>query len=362
MSPSAETSATTNGTQPQDRVKPPKKIGKAVQDALDRGAPNIDLKKLPNLTDLSADNLMENVIAINSLCEDDRLKFVIEKLTRHIHDFTKEVGLTTEEWFAGIHFLTKTGQICTDIRQEFILLSDIFGLSALVDTLNHPKPAGTLATESTVLGPFFTEDAADIPIGDSIASEGKGEYMYVSGKVTDLQDNGIAGCVIETWETDDEGLYDTQYICRDKPDCRGRITTAADGTYSFRAVLPVPYPIPNDGPVGKLLRRLNRHVFRPSHLHMTFTAPGFEHLITSLYFRGDEYLTSDAVFGVKSSLICDVEEIWDEDKAKSLGFLQAPFFKCDRDFVLITTEEAEIEKRKSLASYYATLQQQQTRK
>jgi protocatechuate 3,4-dioxygenase beta subunit len=126
-----------------------------------------------------------------------------------------------------IEFLTATGKICSDIRQEFILLSDIFGLSALVDTLNHPKPAG--ATEATVLGPFFTEDSHDIPAGGSIASEGKGEYMFVTGRVTNLQGKPVAGCKIETWETDEDGLYDTQYEGRTEPDCRGRLTTDKEG-------------------------------------------------------------------------------------------------------------------------------------
>ncbi|KAI5475347.1 catechol dioxygenase [Pseudohyphozyma bogoriensis] len=333
----------------------PKKVGKAIQMALDSGAPNVDLSKLPNLTDLSADSLCDNVIAINSLCENPRLKFVFEKLVTHVHQFAKEVSLTTEEWMAAIQFLTATGQICTDIRQEFILLSDILGLSALVDTMNHPVPEG--ATESTVLGPFFTEDAKDIPNGGSIASEGKGEYMFVKGRVTDLRGNGIAGCKIETWETDDEGLYDTQYEGRDGPDCRGRITTDADGYYWFRGVRPVAYPIPNDGPVGKLLRQLSRHVFRPAHLHMLFEAPGYESLITSLYPTGsDPYIKSDAVFGVKSSLLIDYEEVTDEEEAKRCGFPHGPFGLLKRDFVLITTEEAEVEKRKSLANYYASLQ------
>ncbi|KAL8283692.1 hypothetical protein RQP46_005487 [Phenoliferia psychrophenolica] len=316
-----------------------KKVGKAVLDALARGAPNVDLALLPNLTDLSAETLTENVIKINSLCEDQRLKFVMEKAVTHLHAFAKEVGLTTEEWMKAIQFLTATGQICTDIRQEFILLSDILGLSALVDTLNHPVPVGSNATEATVLGPFFTEDSHDIPNGESIASEGKGEYMFVQGRVLDLEGKGVAGCTIETWETDEDGLYDTQYEGRSAPDCRGRITTDKDGKYCYRAVLPVAYPIPND-----------------AHLHMQFAAKGFEPLTTALYFTGDVYLKSDAVFGVKSSLVVDVKEITDEASAKALGFPHAPYYLLDRDFVLITVEQAEVEKKKSLANYYASLQ------
>ncbi|KAM0753952.1 Intradiol ring-cleavage dioxygenase [Meredithblackwellia eburnea MCA 4105] len=335
-------------------ISKPKKVSRAYQEAIDGGAPDIDVSLLPNLTDLSADSLTDNVIAINSLCENPRLKFVMERLVKHLHAFTKEVGLTTEEWMTAIEFLTKTGQTCSDIRQEFILLSDIFGLSALVDTLNNPKPAG--ATEVTVLGPFETNDCKDIPMGQSIASEGKGEPMWVSGRVTDMQGKGVGGCVIETWETDEEGFYDTQYEGRVEPDCRGKITTAPDGTYEFQAVLPVIYPIPSDGPVGALLRKLNRHVFRPSHLHMTFTKPGFEHLVTALYFPGDKYLSSDAVFGVKSSLVTEVTEIHDDELAKKRGFKSGPFYDLHRDFVILTTEEAEVEKRKTLAPYYASIE------
>ncbi|KAM0793550.1 hypothetical protein ACM66B_000987 [Microbotryomycetes sp. NB124-2] len=332
-----------------------KKVGKAVQEALDRGVGDIDLSQLPNLTDMSAESITNNVHAINSLCKDQRLKFVIERLVNHLHDFAREVGLTTDEWMAGIQFLTATGQICSDIRQEFILLSDALGLSALVDNLNHPKPEA--ASESTVLGPFHTEDAHQLANGDSIASEGKGEYMYVKGRVTDTQGRPVANCTIETWETDDEGLYDTQYADRDGPDCRGKVITDTEGNYSFRCVRPVPYPIPNDGPVGKLLTQLHRHVFRPAHLHFWFKPPSeYEELITAVYLKGDPYLQSDAVFGVKTSLVVDPVQVNDEAQAQELGFKAAPFHLLERNWILITKSEADREKQKSLAAYYESIQ------
>ncbi|MCO5598541.1 hypothetical protein L7F22_052638 [Adiantum nelumboides] len=265
-------------------------VGKAVLDAIKSGAPNVDLDLLPNLMDMSPASITENVIAINSLCKDKRQKFLFEKLVTHLHDFTREVGLTTEEWMTAIQFLTSTGKICSDIRQEFILLSDILGVSALVDSMNHPVTAS--ATEGTVLGPFFTEDAKEIKAGDSIASEGKGEYMWCEGRIIDIDGNPIPNCKIETWETDDEGKYDTQYEGRSEADCRGRLISDEQGYYSYRAILPTPYPIPNDGPVGALLKSLNRHVFRPAHLHMMFYCEGYETLITALYFKGDPYLKS----------------------------------------------------------------------
>lgn len=247
---------------------------------------------------------------------------------------------------AGIQFLTKTGQMCTDLRQEFILLSDVFGVSALVDTLNHSKPEG--ATEATVLGPFFVEDAREIQNGESIASDDKGEPMIVKGRVVDMEGKPIPNCRIETWETDNDGYYDTQYGEYDQ-DCRGRLHTDKDGNYAFRCVYPVAYPIPNDGPVGQMLRSMNRHVFRPAHLHMMFQAEGFEELITSLYFEGDIFLTSDAVFGVKSSLITDPKKVEDEAEAKKYGFKKAPFFELNKDFVLITTDQAKVQLEKARA-------------
>jgi protocatechuate 3,4-dioxygenase beta subunit len=167
-------------------------------------------------------------------------------LTEHLHDFARETALTTDEWMTALQFLTSTGQICTSTRQEFILLSDVLGLSVLVDALNHPKPPG--ATENTVLGPFFTEDAADIPLGDSIVQNAHDEkWCLVRGKVTDEKGSPIEGAIIEVWETDETGHYDTQYADRDHPDYRGRLRSDEKGDFYFKAIRPVPYPIPHDG-------------------------------------------------------------------------------------------------------------------
>lgn len=267
------------------------------------------------------------------------MKFVFQSLVNHLHDFVRETALTTEEWMTAINFLTETGKMCSDIRQEFILLSDTLGVSTLIDSMQNAKPPG--ATESTVLGPFFTEDAHDVQNGDTIASEGKGDYMYVQGCVTDIHGRPIPNAVIETWETDQYGLYDTQYDERPEPDCRGRLRTAEDGSYAFRAVVPVSYPIPGDGPVGRMLSKLDRHIFRPAHLHIQIQAPGYDALTTALYFKGDPYLTSDAVFGVKSSLIVEPEIVGDLTLSKLRGFKEAkPHAYLKKDFVLATVEEA----------------------
>jgi protocatechuate 3,4-dioxygenase beta subunit len=171
---------------------------------------------------------------------------LINKLTEHLHDFARETALTTDEWMTALQFLTATGQICSNTRQEFILLSDVLGLSVLVDALNHPKPPG--ATENTVLGPFFTEDAADVKLGDSIVSDpGEEKWCLVKGKVTDESGKPIEGAIIEVWETDETGHYDTQYADRDHPDYRGRLRSDKEGNFWFKAIRPVPYPIPHDG-------------------------------------------------------------------------------------------------------------------
>ncbi|KAJ6621463.1 intradiol ring-cleavage dioxygenase [Mycena sp. CBHHK59/15] len=307
----------------------------------------IDLSKLPKIIDMSADSITENVIAMNSNCQDERMKFVFKSLVTHLHDFVRETSITTEEWMTALEFLTATGQMCTDIRQEFILLSDALGVSALVDSINNAKPPG--ATEATVLGPFFTTDALEFENGDTIASEGKGDYMWVEGKVLDTKGNPIPGCLIDTWETDGHGLYDTQYSERGGPDCRGRLRTKEDGSFFFRAVVPIAYSIPSDGPVGKMLNTLDRHVFRPAHLHMMLEAPGFEKLVTALYFKGDPYLTSDAVFGVKSSLVCEPTIETDVEVTRARGFKDAKTHKVlKRDFVLATMEEGAEARKQSM--------------
>lgn len=245
----------------------------------------------------------------------------------------------------AINFLTRTGQACTPIRQEFILLSDVLGVSALVDGLNNPKVSG--GTASSVLGPFFTDDAPDVTIGDTIASEGMGEYMYVEGRVLDTHGKPVPNATIETWETDSEGFYDTQYSDRTRPDCRGRLRSDEEGRYGYRAVVPVAYAIPGDGPVGELLTHLNRHNMRPNHLHVSIEAPGYRKLVTALYARGDKWLSSDAVFGVKRSLVVDLKVVDNEEEARLRGFPNGKTFKLLQfDFVLVPSEEAEVARQK----------------
>ncbi|KAA1472435.1 aromatic compound dioxygenase [Dentipellis sp. KUC8613] len=281
-----------------------------------------------------------NLLKLTELTPDPRTRFVFRNLITKLHEFVNETSLTTEEWMTTIQFLTRTGQTCTNIRQEFILLSDVLGVSALVDAINNPL-IGT-STESSVLGPFFTEDAPELEHGDSIASEGKGEYMYVEGRVLSTTGEPVPNATIETWETDENGFYDTQYSQRDKPDCRGRLRSNAKGEYGYRAVVPVAYPIPGDGPVGDLLLALGRHNMRPNHLHLMVEAPGYKKLITALYPEGDDYLSSDAVFGVKKSLVVTYNQVDDEAEARKRGFPTGSKFKLlTFDIILVTNEESQ---------------------
>lgn len=238
---------------------------------------------------------------------DPRLAQVMTALVNHLHAFAKEVHLTQDEWRVAIDFLTRTGQICDDARQEFILLSDVLGLSMLVDAINNRRPSG--ATENTVLGPFYVPGAPEYPMGTNISLDGKGESCLFTGRVLDLEGKPVEGAKIEVWSDNAEGYYDVQQPgIQPKWNNRGTFRTGADGAYSFRGIRPVSYPIPDDGPVGKLLAALGRHPNRPAHTHFMVSAEGFETIVTHTFVGGDPWLTSDAVFGVKSSLIARMSE------------------------------------------------------
>lgn len=206
------------------------------------------------------------------------MKYILERIVQHLHDFARETRLSHEEWMTGLIFLTKVGQICTDVRQEFILLSDVLGLSLLVDSIDHPKPPAS--TEGTVLGPFHSHEAQSQPNGSLIAHDPEGEPCLVLCTIKDTNGKPIEGVKIDIWETDSAGKYDVQYPGRDGPDQRAVMHSDKGGVFWFNAIVPVPYPIPHDGPVGKLLKLLNRHCYRPSHMHFMFEKEGFDHLIT----------------------------------------------------------------------------------
>jgi hydroxyquinol 1,2-dioxygenase len=255
------------------------------------------------MRNLNQANLTDAVLAKLEHAGNARFKEIMESLVRHLHAFVRETQLTEEEWFTGIQFLTATGQKCDGKRQEYILLSDTLGVSMLVDAINHRKPGG--ATETTVLGPFYVSGAKEMPMWADIAGDAPGEPAYVFGRVLDVGGKPIAGATIDVWQTDGEGFYDVQRPGGNESYARGKFTTAADGRYGFRTVKPVSYPVPTDGPVGKMLLGMGRHPYRPAHVHAIVSAPGYEKVATHLFVKGDAYLDSDAVFGVKHSLVVD---------------------------------------------------------
>lgn len=233
---------------------------------------------------------------------DPRLRQIMHALVTHLHAFIKEVEPTTKEWEAAIDFLTRTGQMCSDTRQEFILLSDVLGVSMLVDAINHRRPSG--ATENTVFGPFHVDGAPERAMGENISLDGKGESCLFEGRVLDLAGNPIKGAVVDVWSDNAEGFYDVQQPgVQPQWNNRGVFRTGPDGRYRFRGIKPVSYPIPDDGPVGQMLERVERHPWRPAHMHFLVHAPGYETVTTHTFVAGDPYLESDAVFGVKDSLI-----------------------------------------------------------
>jgi catechol 1,2-dioxygenase len=253
---------------------------------------------------LTEQNLTDAVVARLGHCGNARLRQLSESLIRHLHAFVRETELTPAEWFAGIEFLTRTGQMCDDKRQEFILLSDVLGVSMLVDAIaNGKRPS---ATESTVLGPFYVEGAPERESGADLAAC-PGERVWVHGTVRDTAGRPLAGTVLDVWETAPNGLYHVQD--KDQPEHHlcGKLKTDAEGRYSFVTLRPVSYPIPTDGPVGRYLQAVGRHPFRPAHIHFIVSHEGCKPVVTQLFSEGDEYLDSDPVFGVKDALVVRYE-------------------------------------------------------
>jgi hydroxyquinol 1,2-dioxygenase len=249
--------------------------------------------------------LVEQVIASFDNASDARLKQLMQALTRHLHAFLREVRLTGDEWQRAVAFLTDAGHITNDKRQEFILLSDVFGASMQTIAINNEAYAN--ATEATVVGPFFVEESPQIPPGGDIAAGAAGQPCWVEGTVTGTDGAPVAGARIEVWQADEDGFYDVQYG-DDRTTARAHLFTDDQGGYRFWAVTPTPYPIPHDGPVGHLLQAAGRSPMRAAHLHFMVIADGQRTLVTHIFVRGDELLTRDAVFGVKESLVRDFEQ------------------------------------------------------
>jgi hydroxyquinol 1,2-dioxygenase len=228
-----------------------------------------------------------------------RVRQISEALIRHLHDFIREVEPTQAEWEAGIDFLTRVGKMCDANRQEFILLSDVLGVSMLVDAINHRLPAG--ATETTVLGPFYVQQPPVFELGADVSGNMQGMPLFVDGSVATIAGTPIGGARVDIWHADAEGEYDVQQA--DGVAGRARFAADSEGRFHFWTIRPAFYPIPNDGPVGEMLAAQERHPFRPAHVHFMIAAPGYETLVTHVFADGDKYLDTDVVFGVKDSII-----------------------------------------------------------
>jgi hydroxyquinol 1,2-dioxygenase len=271
----------------------------------------------------SEERSAEVVAASFAATPDERLRRILQSLTAHLHAFVKDVELTEAEWSTAIGFLTATGKTCTDTRQEFILLSDVLGVSMLVDALNN-RVEGAL-TETTVEGPFHVVVSPARELGANIAEDGKGTPCLVTGTVADGENRPIPGATVDVWQANADGFYDVQQPdLQPEANLRGLFTTDAHGRFWFRTIVPRHYPIPDDGPVGRLLRATGRHSNRPAHIHFEVSAPGFRTVTTHLFVKDSPYLDSDAVFGVKPSLVREFPTVDDPARAAEMG-LPNPF-------------------------------------
>lgn len=280
-------------------------------------------------------SITQVVIARLGECHDARFKQIMTSLIAHLHDFVRDVRLTEPEWLTAIRFLTDVGQACTDKRQEFILLSDTLGVSILVISLNHPAVDGSV--ESTVQGPFYWEGAPELALGSNLAEGVKGEPAFYSGRVLSVDGSPLENALLDIWSGNGEGDYDMQIPGELCMKARGKIRTDAEGRYWFRSIKPTFYPVPTDGPVGQMLRNMGRHPYRPGHIHMVVSAPGHLPVTTHIFVAGSEYLDSDAVFGMKESLVARFER-------HPPGFgpdgerLDTPFYTVSYDFRLQRAE------------------------
>ncbi len=284
------------------------------------------------MRDLDEFTVTDEALSQMAGTDNPRLKQIGDAAVRHLHAFAREVDLTPEEWLLGIQFMTTVGQACTPLRQEFILLSDVLGLSAVVNAL-HDKKARELGSQSSLLGPFFREGAPVLPLGSQIVEQPTAPEIVVYGKVTSNDGAPIPNALIQVWQTSERGLYDMQERHGEAMDMRGNFATDADGNYHFRTVRPLGYSIPMDGPVGDMVQRQNRHGMRPSHIHALVGADGYRELVTALYFGDDPNIDSDTVFGVSQSLVVDAHD----DPASPVPGLRAVHY----DFRLATAAPGE---------------------
>jgi hydroxyquinol 1,2-dioxygenase len=289
------------------------------------------------MREFNENSITQAVIERLAECNDPRFKLVLTSLVTHLHDFVREVKLTESEWLSAVQFLTDVGKTCTDKRQEVILLSDTLGVSVLVITLNHPAEQGSV--ESTVLGPFYWEGAPELPRGSNLAEGVKGEPTFYSGRVLSVDGRPIENALLDIWSGNGEGYYDMQLPEEMGMKARGRIRTDSEGRYWFRSLEPTFYPVPTDGPVGRMLHKMGRHPYRPGHIHMIVSAPGHLPVTTHLFVAGSPYLDSDAVFGMKESLVTQFERHFPGTDPNG-DRIDTPFYTVEYDFRLRPADAA----------------------
>ncbi len=277
------------------------------------------------MRNFSEENATEAVLARLQDADNPRLKEIMTSVIKHLHAVVRETEPSEEEWFEAIRFLTAVGEMCDDKRQEFILLSDVLGVSMLIDAIHHRKPLGT--TESAILGPFYVEGAELMEPGASVRKAGPGDPLIVSGRVLTPARDPIPGACLDVWQTAGNAQYDILDPSQPEMNMRGRFLTDGDGRFHFRSVVPCSYPVPSDGPVGRLLRQMGRHPYRPAHIHVIVSAEGYERLTTQLFVDGDPYLDSDAVFAIKDSLVAEFVRHDDGEDGK-------PYYTMEYDFGL----------------------------
>lgn len=285
---------------------------------------------------VTEDNLTDVALERWKDIPDPRLRQIMQSLIKHVHGLVREIEPTPQEWAAAIDWLTRTGKMCSDKRQEFILASDVLGVSMLVDAINHRRPSG--ATPSTVEGPFHVPNAPPIGNGGDMANGAPGVPCFITGTVRGLDDEPVAGAVLDLWQTDGEGLYEALREVTG-PWMRGLYRTQGDGSYAIRTVAPIGYTIPMDGTVGELMERTNLSHMRPAHIHFAISAPGYDGCVTHLFRRGDEFIETDVVYGVKEPLIVDFAER-PPGKAPTGEVLATPFYEINYDFMLQKAEAA----------------------
>ncbi|HUQ24424.1 MAG TPA: dioxygenase [Burkholderiales bacterium] len=293
------------------------------------------------------DNLTAEVVKRLGKTKNARHRQIMASAVKHLHAFARDVQLTEEEWFEGIKFLTAVGQKCDDKRQEFILLSDVLGLSMMIVALNHKSLPG--ATEATVLGPFFAHGAKEYGYGGDlrVGCTMKGEDVWVSGRILGTDGKPVANAVLDIWQAKADGIYDVQEADAEF-ELRGRVKANAKGEYAFASYKPKFYSIPMDGPVGHLTRVTTGNHMRPAHMHAIVSAPGYQQVITHVFVEGDPYLDGDAVFAVKNSLVAKYKKVNNAAEAKKLG-MPNPFLKLEFDFHLSPAGKAKTKARKAIA-------------